>query len=214
MPRARRKKARLTDAEFRRRQTQEERRQARKKRRRWVYTGVAATVGILMILSFIIPELLRSTPNPEAYLPGYATEMMESRPIAVGEEHEPYVSTPPTSGPYYDDPAGWGIHDEELPDEQVLRNLYLTGVAISYNLEDSNEVERLKRFVQEQSDYPCYVILQPYSKIDPGMVAAAAWGRLDLMEGVDEQRLQEFIDAFHGNGDRGLEKPACSPEGG
>ena len=39
-------------------------------------------------------------------------------------------------------------------------------------------------------------------------------GRLDIMDGADEERLQQFIDAFKGN-DRGgsLEKRDCFPEG-
>lgn len=215
MPRTRRKKTRLTEAEYRRRQIQEARRQARKRRRRYIYTAIAGFVGLLVIMSFVIPQVLRSSPGPGANLPGRAPEYMEPRPILEGEEHEPYTSTPPTSGPYYDDPAEWGIHDSELPDERVVRNLHLTGVVISYNLDDQEEIERLKAFVKKQPDYPCYLVLRPYGKIDPGKVAIAAWGRLDEMEGVDEGRLQKFIDAFRGN-DRGglLEKPACSPEGG
>jgi len=214
MPTARRKKTRLTDAEYRRRQAQEARRQARKRRRRYIYTGIAAFVAVLVIMSFVIPQMLQSTPNPEAGLPGYAPELMESPFIAEGEEHDPYTSTPPATGPHYDEPAEWGIYDTELPDERVLRNLQLTGVAINYNLDDQEEIDRLKALVGGQPDYPCYLILQPYSKIDPGKVALSAWARLDVMDGVDEGRIQQFLDALRGNENRGLEKPACSPEGG
>ena len=213
MPTAKRKKTRLTDAEYRRRQAQEARRQARKRRRRYIYMGVAGFVALLVIMSFVIPQMLQSTPSPES-LPGYAPELMESHPIPEGEEHEPYTSTPPATGPYYDEPAEWGIYDTELPDERVLRNLQLTGVAINYNLDDQQAIDRLKAIVEGQLDYPCYLILQPYSKIDVGKVALTAWARLDVMDGVDEGRIQEFLDEFHGNENKGLEKPACTPESG
>ena len=215
MPTAKRKKTRLTDVEYRRRQAQEARRQARKKRRRYVYTGVAGFVGLLVIMSFTIPQILQSSPNPEAGLPGYAPEYMESPRIAEGAGHEPYTSTPPASGPHYDVPADWGTYDTELLDERVLRNLHQTGVAINYNLDDQQEIERLKAFVEGQPDYPCGLILQPYSKIDAGKVAVTAWTRLDVMNGVDEERIQRFLDAFRGNDRQGsLDKADCFPEGG
>lgn len=216
MPRTKKKKTRMTETEFRRRQAQEVRRQAKKKRRRLVYTGIAGFVGLLVIMGFVIPQLLQSSPNPgRTEAPGYATETMQSGPIAEGEEHDPYVSTPPTSGFYYDEPAEWGIHDEELPDERAVRNLHLTGVAINYNLDDSEQAERLQELVKRQPEYPCYVLLQPYSKIPEGTVAVSAWGRLDVMDGVDEDRIQNFLNVFRGNSQGGLlEKPACSPEGG
>jgi hypothetical protein len=215
MPRAKRRRTRLTDAEYRRRQLQESRRQARKRRRRIIYAGVAGFVGLLVILGFVLPQLLQSNPNQTpTQVPGFETEMMESVPIAEGAEHDPYVTTPPTSGPYYDEPAEWGIHDEELPDERVVRNLHLTGVAINYNLVESEQVEQMKEFVKGQLDYPCYLLLQPYSKMPEGTVAMSAWGRLDTIDGIDEERMQDFISWFRGS-DRGgvLEKPACSPDG-
>lgn len=215
MPTAsKRKKPRMSDAELRRREAQEARRQARKRRRRAYYTIVAGTIGVLIILSFLIPELLRQSPTNRTVVPGIAVEMMEAVPIAEGVEHDPYVTTPPTSGPYYDEPAAWGIYDETLPDERVVRNLHLTGVAINHNLQDSAQIEQLKRFVQDQPSYPCYLILQPYDNIPQGTITLTAWGRMDSMDSIDEARMQRFVDYFAGNENRGLEKRSCTPEGG
>ena len=215
MPISKKKKLRLTETELKRREMQEVRRQAKKRRRRIYYTIVAGTIGLLVILSFLIPELLRtSRPATQEAVPGQEVEMMEYMPIAEGSEHEPYKTTPPTSGPYYDSPAPWGIYETELPDERMVRNLYLTGVAINYNLTDAAQIAKLREFVKRQPDYPCYLILQPYARIAEGTVAITAWGRLDVMTGVDEERLQEFVNWFKGNDKRGLEKPACTPSGG
>jgi len=172
-------------------------------------------VGLLVIMGFVLPQMLQSNPpSTSTQVPGFETEMMGSGPIGEGTGHDPYTTTPPTSGPYYDEPAAWGIHDEELPDERVVQNLHLTGVAINYNFADSEQIEQLKEFAKGQLDYPCYLLLQPYSNIPEGTVAMSAWGRLDPIDGIDEERMQDFISWFRGNDRSGvLEKPACSPEG-
>ena len=41
-------------------------------------------------------------------------------------------------------------------------------------------------------------ITRSYDKIPEGQVAAAAWGVLDRMEGVDPQRLKLFFETYAG----------------
>ena len=38
-----------------------------------------------------------------------------------------------------------------------------------------------------------------YEKIESGAVAMTAWGILDTMEGIDEDRIKKFFETYAGN---------------
>jgi len=86
-----------------------------------------------------------------------------------------------------------------------------SGVVISYNLDDPAAIDQLKSIVESYPRQPCYLILRPYSKIEKGKVALTAWGVMDVMDGVDEQRIRRFIDAYRGNGGPGGNAPELFP---
>lgn len=109
--------------------------------------------------------------------------------------HKPYSTSPPTSGPHVQNIAQWGVHDEPLPFELLVHNLEDGGVVIYYN-DKANEdtVEKLKNIVNKYSDH---VLLNSHSELnDP--ITLTAWGRMDKMNTVDENRITEFIEAYKG----------------
>lgn len=122
--------------------------------------------------------------------------------IKEGESHPPYNSNPPTSGWHYGTAAPWGVHERELPDEQVVHNLEHGGIWISYHPSlDGETVDKLREIVRR---YRSKVILTPRAKNDT-KIALAAWGRLDTFDALDEGRALGFIRAFI---DQGPEKVA------
>lgn len=122
--------------------------------------------------------------------------------VATGESHPPYNSNPPTSGWHYEQSATWGVHDSQLPDEQLVHNLEHGGVWISY--QPSLDVQAIDRLREITRKYRSKVILTPRAK-DDSKIALAAWGKLDTLDTFDEARILAFINAFY---DKGPEKVA------
>lgn len=117
--------------------------------------------------------------------------------IGIGQEHEPYNSNPPTSGPHYAEPAKWGIYDHELPDEQLVHNLEHGGIWISYR--DSDNTDLIHELKDIADDYSLKVILTPRPQND-SLIAVAAWGRLLKLESFDRKQIIDFIKAFINKG--------------
>jgi hypothetical protein len=53
-------------------------------------------------------------------------------------------------------------------------------------------------------------VTRAYPKIDVGQVAVAAWGILDMMQGVDQDRITTFFEAYAGSRDISPEWIPCN----
>jgi hypothetical protein len=131
--------------------------------------------------------------------PGQVVPDMGNRHIQIGEEHEPYNSDPPTSGPHYPFLARWGIHNTSIPKELQVHNLEDGGVIVQYNCRelDPRECEELvQNLTRVVEGYPL-IILAPYPEMD-SVIALTAWGRIDKFDEFDEYRIRRFIEAYMG----------------
>jgi len=126
---------------------------------------------------------------------GIAVPEMASQHIQIGEQHEPYNSDPPTSGPHYVQPAEAGFYDEALTDEQLVHNLEHGYVVIWYNcvkLDESacNDLKaNIKPVINDVNGIK--VIASPRDSIDVP-VAMTSWGRLLKMETFDAVQARAF----------------------
>jgi parvulin-like peptidyl-prolyl isomerase len=137
--------------------------------------------------------------------PGMPVALQDSRPIPVGQEHEPYTSTPPTSGPYVEQEVRFGAQKEQLAEELQVRALRGSAVLIQYGPETDTttltQLENLlKRLQNEHAEKYCRLILAPYDKLEPRQIALTAWGRIDKLSSYDEGRVKGFIDEWIGKG--------------
>ena len=128
-------------------------------------------------------------------------ELQEAMHIDIDESHSPYNSNPPTSGWHYQQPAEWGIYQEELPDEQVVHNLEHGGVWVSYNPKISEEQ---KQFLENLlAGYTTKIILSPRDKNDADL-SLVAWGRILELQAplVPEQEdiIIQFIETYKNKG--------------
>src|SRR6266850_1111312 len=91
---------------------------ARHGRRRWTFgAGVAAAVVVALIVGWFAYRA-------QANLPGQKFADLGNLHVqTVGDPHEPYNSTPPTSGPHLPYIAPWGIHTRPIPNELQVHNL-------------------------------------------------------------------------------------------
>ncbi|MFQ5860294.1 MAG: DUF3105 domain-containing protein, partial [Dehalococcoidia bacterium] len=141
-----------------------------KRVRQWLWVGLIAFVGLLVIIGFGagsgIMQSLRPPPQTGATGPGERIPVLRAPHVPTGQTVETYNSVPPTSGPHWDTPAPWGIYQEELPDEQVVHNVEHGGVVFNYNTEDTQVIQQLEELVLGLPNSPCFLLTQPYSRIE------------------------------------------------
>lgn len=109
--------------------------------------------------------------------------------IAVGAEHKPYGTNPPTSGPHYVQPAAWGVYGEPLPDEQIIHNLEHGGIWLAYKDVDEETKAVLEDIGRRN---PNSVIVTPRPAND-APIAVVSWTRLMKMDTLDRAQIEQFI---------------------
>ena len=111
------------------------------------------------------------------------------------EDHPPYNSHPPTSGPRLRSLASWGRHELPVPPELSVHNLEHGAVAIHYNCPEGcpDLVARLEALTAPYAR----VLVAPYPWMD-ARLALVAWGRLQTLDEVDETAIQAFLEAWEG----------------
>lgn len=111
------------------------------------------------------------------------------------EEHAPYNSHPPTSGPRLRSLASWGRHELPVPPELATHNLEHGGVTVHYNCPRGcpDLVARLEASTAPYSQ----VIVAPYPWMD-ARIALTAWGRILTLDRIEEDRIRSFLDTWEG----------------
>jgi hypothetical protein len=117
--------------------------------------------------------------------------------IPEGEEHVPYNSNPPTSGPHYGYTAPWGVSREPIPPEVQVHNLEHGGVLLQYNCDCPDAIALLERFANPDTGYPTKVIAAPNPTM-PTEIAFTAWGRIWTMSAAElsEARVSAFLEGY------------------
>lgn len=108
-----------------------------------------------------------------------------------------YEHTPPAGGLHSSTLLNCGIYSEPIPNENVVHSLEHGAVWITYDptLSDS-DVAELRDFVEGlRQRVREYIVVSPYEGL-PSPVAASAWERQVFLDGVDDERLRQFVDQF------------------
>ena len=137
--------------------------------------------------------------------PGMPVALQEARAISPGQEHEPYNSTPPTSGAYMEGEIAFGVHKEPIVEELQVWALHGGAVLIQYGPQtDATTITQLenlfKRLQNEHAEKYCRLIVAPYEKLEPKQIALTAWGRIDKLPSYDESRIEGFINEWINKG--------------
>jgi hypothetical protein len=134
----------------------------------------------------------------------YEAGVGQQNPIMATREHiaagqtARYSTTPPTSGNHWARPADCGFYTAGLPDEQITHNLEHSNIVVSYNLSTQEEVAQLRKVLGSIDLNPRWGVTRFYDKLEPGTVAVATWGVLDIMKGIDRDRIKKFFDTYAG----------------
>ena len=176
---------------------------------------VSIVIAVLVIGSFAAVPIFQSLGGPgevslgsaDAHVEGVGVkqEIMRTKNHVDlnGDEADDevvYNSFPPTSGDHWSAAQTCGFYDEPIPDERVVHNLEHSNIVISYNLPNEADVDALKNFYDDLDDSwrNHFTVARPYDGIEPGQVGLAAWGILDVMDGVDEERISRFYEHYVG----------------
>jgi len=180
---------------LRKEQKQAQKQALRKKQQMKKVVGVLSTLVVFIVVIFAGIKLAQKS---EASKPGEKVASQGNDHIQIGEDHVAYNTTPPTSGPHAGT-ARWGIHEEQIPDENQIHNLEDGGIGIQYDCDEQDNscrelVENLKGVVKKSGSK---IFMGPYSGIS-NRIALTAWQRIDTFDNFDEERILDFIDAYRG----------------
>ena len=177
-----------------------------KRKTNWLYLSASLVIAILVIGGFVVGSGGLGTGavtkgSSEEHIEGIGVEqdIMATRDhITEGTDIE-YNTTLPTSGTHWPKPSKCGFFEDGLPNERIVHNLEHSNIVISYNFSSGSEVERLKDVLKGIGLNNTLGVTRFYEKIESGTVAMAAWGILDTMEGIDEERIKKFFETYAGN---------------
>lgn len=113
-----------------------------------------------------------------------------------------YDMNPPAGGAHYGAWLNCGVYTEPQESERAVHSLEHGAVWVTYNADElsEDEIKTLQDSVPNS-----YIVLSPYEGLDAPVVASA-WGAQVKLDGVDDERLEQFIDKFW--------KSASAPEPG
>lgn len=177
------------------RKRNEYQRQRRERLKGYAIWGAVAAVVLAVVGLVVWDSFLKESP-------GQAVPSLGNMHVAPGEDHIPYNSDPPTSGPHFNNLARWGIHSEPIENELQVHNLEDGGVIVQYDCEDCEDL--IKQLEAVMNSYgpigrppQLHWLLAPRKNMD-AKIALTAWGRIDKMDEFDEGRIRKFIEAYRG----------------
>ena len=180
-----------------------ERQEGKKRRRRILYLIGAGTFATAIIVGLFLPSLLPggglgTGSGTSSYADGIGVpQALMPSAFHVDPEAVAYSTVPPTSGDHWSTTTQCGFYEGEIADEIVVHNMEHGNVIISYNLTEG--VEQLREIHESLSGNGEWLVTRPYPNIPEGIVALTAWGVLDEFEGVDQERIERFYEAYKGN---------------
>lgn len=168
---------------------------ARRQRMARVRTYSLFSLGAIAVVAWIAWTMMN-----EANKPGEAVQPMAQRNHlqSASEAHEPYSTSPPTSGPHTSSVPAFKVYTEPLANEEAVHGLEDGAVIINYKPDlDQATVGKLRDITNAYlaSSDRNNIIMTPYPNLSNAIVLTT-WGRWDKMDALDEARVRKFIDAF------------------
>ena len=167
----------------------------------WIIGGLVGAVIVLGLIFIAYQEATRERPGVSI------ADLGNLHIDAIDAEHEPYNTSPPTSGPHIGNVAPSSIYTEQIPDEVQVHNLEDGFVIVHYYCPEGCD-ELVGQLTDAVAPHlgatDSRVILEPYAPIldsvtdEPRRIALTAWTRIDTFDEFDEVRINAFIDAYQG----------------
>ncbi|MBH0115394.1 DUF3105 domain-containing protein [Salinibacterium sp. NG253] len=169
-----------------------------------VISSIAA-VGVLALI--IVMVVANGTPrtSPEAI----EIDGVQNYPNLVAGHVEgtvDYEQSPPAGGEHASVWLNCGVYTEPVPNENAVHALEHGAVWVTYDPAQvsGDELEALQAAVPST-----YSVLSPYEGLQSPVVISA-WANQVELDGVDDPRMQDFIDKFWQGGDAPEIGASCS----
>ncbi len=159
----------------------------------WVAVALAAVAGLI---AFIVTR----PPPPGIVFPDQGNLHLSD----PGDPHEPYLSSPPSSGPHIGGLAQWGVSEEPIPPEVFVHNLEDGGIVLAFDCpaECPELTDGMAAMVDDVGDDR--MLMTAYTGIvdpdgQPRLGAAVAWTRVlyfDDWSDSTQDEVRSFINLF------------------
>jgi len=114
--------------------------------------------------------------------------------IQPNEQPDNWNSTPPTSGDHLATPLPPGVYDNDQDMRAMVHNEEHGYVVILYKGIPDDQVEQLRKFVEARDGSK--LVLSPWSGLEKPGVALVAWQNLEILERVNMDVVQAFVNDF------------------
>ncbi len=184
--------------------------QAAEKRNRLIWI-VLGSVAVIAVLGLVIGTVITSStppPDPDTI----EIEDLQSFPDYYGEIYNhvegavDYEQSPPVGGDHAGAWLNCGIYTEPVPAENAVHSLEHGAVWVAYN-PDAVTGDELSALQDALPD--TYSVVSPVPDLQAPVVASA-WGEQVELDGVDDERLQQFVDKFWKGGSAPELGSACT----
>ncbi len=182
----------------------------RKQKTNKLYVAASVIIAVLVIGGFAVGGINFQRPpdtgsSSGEYVEGVGVQqqLMTAGPSGLNvhidnDQTVEYSTSPATSGDHWATPTSCGFYEDGLSDERIVHNLEHGNIVVSYNLASEEEVDQLRDALESIGKSAIWGVARSYDKIPSGTVAVAAWGVLDTMQEVDEDRIKTFFDTYSG----------------
>ncbi len=182
----------------------------RKQKTNKLYVAASVIIAVLVIGGFAVGGINFQRPpdtgsSSGEYVEGVGVQqaLMSTGPSGLNvhidnDQTVEYSTSPATSGDHWATPISCGFYEDGLSDERIVHNLEHGNIVVSYNLATDGEVDQLRDALEGIGKNAIWGVTRSYDKIPSGTVALAAWGVLDTMQEVDEDRIKTFFDTYSG----------------
>ncbi len=176
---------------------QPERRRGRKKKRRRTQS-LAFPIAITVLLLGGGALIFASRANRPVVTPVPAPQGAQTFNVASAshvEEPVDYEQDPPVGGPHWAQWQNCGFYSEPVRTENAVHSLEHGVIWITYRPSLSNdELDQLRGLTRQPK-----VLVTPWQGLQANIVASA-WGAQIELDRADDDRLDQFIQAFRSGG--------------
>lgn len=162
------------------------------------FLAILAVIIVIFIGIFAFTKKSSDSTRSSEKIGVYHAEQSPDH-ITRGQQHQPYNSDPPSSGPHYSDagaPIPWGVYIQEVADEVFLHNEEHGGVIITYKPDlPKDQIEKIQKMFAPPYSNPKFkpnkAIVTPRSK-NTHPIELAAWNYTLNLDQYDETKIKNF----------------------
>jgi hypothetical protein len=114
--------------------------------------------------------------------------------ISGNQAPKNWNSNPPTSGDHLGTPMPPGVYGDEQDMRALVHNLEHGYVVMVYKGIPADQVDQLRQFVEAREGSK--LVLAPWSGLDDSGVALLAWRNLELLQRVNMDVVQAFVNDY------------------